>query len=112
MHLDIIFKTFVGVLVAVMITSTGLAVITGFSKSVAANNYMESVSKVIVESNYAPNVINACIMEATDNGYSLDVKVERARKAGVKVYAEIALSYCFEIKLLGIKQNRILKKIW
>lgn len=111
MHLDIAFKTFVAILASVVIIGSGLGVITGFSKTVAADNYMEAVSKVIVESNYNTNVINQCIQDAADNGYTLEVTVKNASKAGVKSYAEIKLTYYFEIKLFNIKQQKIQTKI-
>ena len=111
MHLDIAFKTFVGVLAAIVIIGSGLGVITGFSKAVAADNYMESVSKVIVESNYSETVIDQCKLDAAENGYVLEVNVEHAAKAGVKSYAEIELTYYFEIRLFNIRQEKIQKKI-
>ena len=57
MHLDIVFKTFVGVLAAIVMVGSGVGVTVGFSRAVAADNYMESISKVIVESNYNEAVI-------------------------------------------------------
>ena len=83
MHLDIVFKSFVAVLAAIVIIGSGLGITTGFSQSVAADNYMESVAKVIVESNYNTQVINQCKQEAAANGYTLEVEVEAASKAGV-----------------------------
>ena len=111
MHLDMVFKTFVGVLVAVIIIGCGLGVTTGFSQMVAADNYMESVAKVIVESNYNANVIDDCKDEAMENGYNLQVELQRAIKAGVKTYGKITLMYYFEIPLFGIKQQKIQTKI-
>ena len=72
MHLDIAFKAFIGVLAAVVIIGSGIGITTGFSQMVEADNYMESVSKVIVESNYSEAVINRCIQEAAENGYTLE----------------------------------------
>lgn len=111
MHLDIAFKTFVGLLAAIVIIGSGLGVTTGFSQAVAADNYMESVSKVIVESNYNQTVINQCKQDALENGYILEVTVDNATKAGVKAYAEIELTYYFEIRLFNIRQEKIQKKI-
>ena len=111
MHLDIAFKSFIGVLAAVIIIGSGLGVTTGFSQTVAADNYMESVSKVIVESNYNAEVIGKCVQEASDNGYVLDVQIQGATKAGVKTYAKITLSYYFEIELFGLKQQKVQTKI-
>ena len=111
MHLDIVFKAFVGMLVAVVIMGSGLGVMTAFSQSVEVDNYMESVSKVIVESNYNTKVIAACVQEAKENGYVLEVQVQRATKVGVKQYARIRLSYYFEIPLFGLKQEKVQVKI-
>lgn len=111
MHLDIVFKAFVGVLCAVVIIGSGLGVIMGFSRAVAAENYMSSVSKVIVESNFNSHVIEKCQLEAEENGYVLDVNVMDAVKAGVKKLAEVKLTYYFEIKLFNIRQEKELWKV-
>ncbi len=111
MHLDIAFKTFVGLLSAIVIIGSGLGVTTGFSRAVAADNYMESVSKIILESNFSPTVIEQCKQEAIDNGYELEVNIKDAIKEGVKSYAEVELTYYFEIALFNIRQEKIQKKI-
>lgn len=111
MHLDIVYKAFVGVLAAVVIIGSGLGVTSGFVQAVAADNYMESISKVIVESNFNETVIDKCQKEAEGNGYTLEVDVERALKAGVKSYAKVQLTYYFEIPLFGIKQQKVQTKI-
>lgn len=106
MHLDMVFKAFIGLLAAVVIIGSGLGVITGFSQAVAAENYMTSVSKVIVESNFNPGVIEKCKLEAIENDYVLDVNVMNATKEGVKQMAELKLKYYFEIKLFDIRQEK------
>lgn len=111
MHLDIVYKAFIGVMASIVIVGSGLGVITGFSQSVAADNYMEAVSKIIVESNYNETVINQCVQEASENGYILKIEVQDAVKEGVKSYAKIQLTYNFEIKLFHIKQQKIQTKI-
>lgn len=111
MHLDIAFKAFVGVLAAIVIVGSGLGVTTGFSQAVAADNYMESVSKVIVESNFSQTVIDQCKQDAIENGYVLEVNTATSQKAGVKTYAEVTLTYYFEIKLFHIRQEKVQKKV-
>lgn len=111
MHLDMVFKAFVGILAAVVIIGSGLGVVSGFSQAVEADNYLETVSKVIVESNYNPEVINNCIDEAALNGYTLKVDVSRSVKAGVKSYATVQLTYHFKIPLFGINQEKIQIKV-
>ena len=111
MHLDMVFKAFVGILAAVVIIGSGLGVVSGFSQAVAADNYLESVAKVILESNYNSSVIASCIEEANVNGYHLQVDVARSVKAGARSYATITLKYYFEIALFGIKQEKVQMKI-
>lgn len=111
MHFDMVFKAFVGVLAAVIIIGSGMGVTAGFSENVAADNYFESVCKTIVESNYNQKVIEAYIQEAKEYGYVLEVNLQPGVKAGVKTYAEIRFTYYFEIKLFGLKQQKIKVKI-
>ena len=111
MHLDIVFKAFVGMFAAIIIVGCGLGVVNGFSQSIAVDNYFEAVSKVIVESNFNAHVIESCKQDALDNGFELMVEVYQASKAGVKTYARIELKYDFEISLFGLKQEKIQVKI-
>lgn len=106
MHLDMVFKAFVGILAAVVVIGSGLGVISGFTQAVSADNYMETVAKVIIESNYNEDVICECVEEASLNGYTLQVDVVRAVKAGAKSYATVQLTYYFEIPLFGIRQEK------
>lgn len=107
MHLDMVFKAFVGILAAVVIIGSGLGVVSAFSQTIAADNYLETVAKVIVESNYSEDIIDDCIDEAAQNGYSLEVDVIRSAKAGMKSYATVEMTYYFEIPLFGIRQEKI-----
>lgn len=111
MHLDMVFKAFVGALVAVVMIGSGLGVTMGFAEYVEAESYMQSVSKTILESNYNETVINQCQAEATKHGYVLEVAVEEAKKAGVKRYAQVKLTYYFTIDLFQIKQQKTKVKI-
>lgn len=107
MHLDIVFKAFVGILVAVVMIGSGLGVISAFSQAVAVDNYMETVAKVITESNFNQTVIDNCMSEASSNGYNLVVHVTPAAKAGVKSVATVKLTYYFEIPIFGIRQKKV-----
>lgn len=111
MHLDMVFKAFVGIMVAVVMIGSGLGVVDGFSQVVRADNYLESVSKVILESNYNAEVIDSCIEEAAFNGYTLQVDVSGSVKAGVRSYATIQLTYYFNIPLFGVRQEKVQIKI-
>lgn len=109
--METVFKGFLTVIIAVIIAGSGLAVTAGFAAASASNDYIESVSKIIVESNYNETVIASCMKEAKDNDHELTVTVLGGTKPGSKRYARIELKYNFEIRLLGIKQEKERLKI-
>ena len=104
------FKTFIVVLSSLFMIVSGFSVILGFSDVVAATNYVESVSNIIVESHYNSTVITECIQDANDNGYVLTVSVT-GNSPGAAKYAKIVLEYDFELKLFGYKQAKSLSKV-
>lgn len=109
--MSIIFKAFIAILSALFIVVSGFSITLGFSDAVAANNYMEQVSVLIMESYYNDAVIAECIDDAADNGYTLSVNVEGERKAGAAKYMKIEMKYDFELKLFGYKQTKSIVKV-
>jgi len=109
--MSIPFKALIAVLSAFLIVVSGFVVILGFSEHVAANNYMEQASMLIVESYYNDSVIVECIDRASDNGYTLTVTVEGGNKPGTAKYMKIEMNYDFELRLFGYKQPKRLVKV-
>lgn len=109
--MDIAYKVLVTVLSLIIIIASGFAFILGHSEDVAVNNYFESVSKIIIESDYNENVIDSCISDAADQGYELTVNVYGNGKDGSKKYADIELKYMSNYKLFGISIDKVKKKV-
>ena len=106
-----VFKAFIVVLSSLFMVVSGFSVAVGFGDSIAANNYMESVSNLIIESYYNDEVIEACVQDAAVHGYELSVSVEGKNKPGTARYMRIELTYDFELKLFGYSQKKSLTKV-
>lgn len=106
-----IFKAFIVVLSALFMVVSGFSVTAGFGGAVAANNYMESVSNLIIESYYNDEVIEACVQDAETHGYELTVSVEGKNKPGTARYMQIKLTYDFKLELFGYTQEKTLTKV-
>lgn len=109
--MSVAFKAFIAILSALFIVFSGYSVSLGFGDAVAANNYMEQVSALIVESYYNDAVIAECINDAADNGYTLSVTVEGETKPGCAKYMKIEMQYDFELKLFGYKKTKSIMKV-
>lgn len=110
--MDIIGKVLVGCIAAVLLVMSGTAVIMGNTDEIAANQYLDSTAKVILESNYNADVIEDCIDVAADNGYVLDVELKGSVSAGKKQYAHLELTYKYSLKLFGFeKEKKIVKML-
>lgn len=109
--MDVIGKVLVGCIAVVLLVMGGTAVIMGNTDEVAANQYLDSSAKVILESNYNADVISECIENATDNGYVLQVEVLGSASPGKKQYAELKLVYKYSLKLFGFEREKTLVKM-
>ena len=98
-------------IIAVILLVSGIAVSLGFADAEASNNYIDSVSMVIMESNYNQEVIDACKTEASENGYELIVVVEGDDKPGHKRYAQVTLKYDFKLGFFKISREKTRTKI-
>lgn len=109
MHM--IGKTMVAVIAAILLVFSGVSVIQSNASETEANNYMESVSKVILESNYNEDVIEDLCNTAAENGYTLTVTPHASGKPGTMQYADIELTYTYSLKLFGFHQQKTITKI-
>lgn len=109
--MDIIYKVLVGMLSAIILMAGGYAVIINLSTDISVNNYFETVTQTIVESDYNGDVINDCIEDASLHGFELTVEVYGADTFGVKKYADIRLKYTSEIPLFGISLDKEKQKV-
>lgn len=109
--MDIIGKVLVGCIAPILLVMSGAAVIMGNTDETAANQYLDSTAKVITESNYNTTVIEECIEQAADNGYTLTVDVYGSASPGKKQYAKLELTYTYSLKLFGFEKEKIISKI-
>lgn len=73
--------------------------------------YFDTVTAVVVESNYNEDVIEQCCKEAQENGYTLEVVVYGGTVPGSQKYAEFTLTYEFEVPLIGLKLPKVRQKV-
>lgn len=106
-----VIKIIVVGLSAVFILVTALCSPLTSMDVVNSSYYFESVTAVIVESNYNENVIAQCVQEASENGYTLEVTVYGGTIPGEQKYAEFNLTYDFEVPLIKLKLPKVRQKV-
>ena len=106
-----ILKSVIAVFLVILIVFSGVSIVIANNESTAANDYLEEVALVISESNYSTSVIQECIDEATENGYTLTVNVVGSSSPGMKRYAEITLEYDYEVGMFGVSDPKYKTKI-
>lgn len=109
--MDIIYKVLAGVISALVLMFGGYAIIIALSTEISVNNYFETVTQTIVESDYNEDVIATCIENADSYGYELSVEVHGTDVYGVKKYADIRLKYTSELRLFGISIDKEKQKV-
>lgn len=73
----------------------------------AAKEYKADVVAEIENSNFNPNVIDACKTQAALQGYSLEITASTYDEDRDRCIAQVRLTYDYEIPLLGISQQRV-----
>lgn len=111
MHIDSVFKVVLTVLLSIAVVLSGTSLVAANVDVVVANNYFDDVATVISESNYSESVIQDCIDDATENGYTLTVNVIGSTEPGMKRYAELTFEYYYQIALFGVKDLKTKTKI-
>ncbi|MBO5522434.1 MAG: hypothetical protein J5986_01965 [Roseburia sp.] len=96
----------------VLLINTGICIgaVTVSSQVAAAKEYKADVISEIENSNFNPNVIAACIRQASDAGYELEVRNSADVNNEVQT-AEVILSYSYEFPVLGISQRKTTRGI-
>lgn len=107
-----VFKTFMGVFFLVLLLLTGVGIISAQLDVTAALDYKADIVTELENSNYSPQVINACIEQAVENGYKLEIRTfteggastiyASANASDTKdvVMAEIILTYPYRMVFL------------
>lgn len=77
----------------------------------AAREYKADVIAEIENSNFNPNVIEACRQQAGQQGYELAVSSYCYDAQNDRRIAEVELTYAYEIPLLQISQQKVTRGI-
>lgn len=76
-----------------------------------AKEYKADVIAEIENSNFNPGVINACVQQARELGYSLEVNGYVYDEAHDIQSAEVIVSYSYEMPLFGIAKTQMTRGI-
>lgn len=97
-----IWKTVLTFAVVVLITVTGISVISANADVTAAEHYMIETAMVIQESNYHAGIIAECRQEAEGLGYRLEVEPFYGEAGKPPSYAFVQLHYQYQMPVFGI----------
>lgn len=88
-----------------------MAVVTVNADIAAAKEYKAAVVAEIESSNFNPEVIRRCEVQAADAGYTLSVQSGYYDAESDVQMAEVILSYQYKIPLLGITETKTTRGI-
>ncbi len=99
--MDIIIKSFVGTFFIMMVAVLGFNINAQALQSCQADSFAAACVTRIESADYAQAVIDACISEAQEKGYQLEVKTYTAGSSGLVSYGTLKLTYTYTLPLLG-----------
>ena len=88
-----------------------IAVLSVSADVAAAKEYRAGVIAEIENSNFNPGVIDGCRVQASQQGYELEVSPCVYDENYDRRIAEVRLTYSYEIPLLGVSQQRVTRGI-
>lgn len=88
-----------------------IAVLSVSADVAAARQYQADVVAEVENSNFNPIVIDSCKQQAAARGYSLEITPSIYDADSERCIAEIRLTYAYEIPLLGVSQQRVMRGI-
>lgn len=109
--MEIVGKILIGCMAALFMAAIGVSIVLGNTDETNANHYLNSISKVIMESNYNPAVIEECCTNAEEKGYNLQIEIYGKDKPGTKKYAQVKLTYTYSMNLFRYKKQKTLEII-
>lgn len=86
-------------------------VLTVTAKAAEAKEYKAAAVAEIENSNFNPNVIDACIKDADARGYSMKVTTCSSEEDTGHQMAEVCLTYEYELPLLGVSGQHVTRGI-
>ena len=96
---NMIYKTGLILIMAISITAVGSSITAAQQSANNVNQYFYDITTLIAESHYSENIIEQCILDAEENGYTLRIELFEG-------YAMAELDYLYEIRLLGVSEQK------
>lgn len=100
-----VWKTILGVLLAVIIVVAGSSMLEANNNAVLAENYLHKAVAEYSASNFNAKVLNSLTKEAAQMGYELKETQNVKDSWGYTSYAILELRYSYEISAIGLSQT-------
>lgn len=109
--MEAVVKVYGGILVLMLNLYAGITLSVATQKVSVAENYRAVVTAEIENSNFNSNVIDACIAEAEQMGYGLQINDCVYDEDHDIQSAEVVLVYNYQMPLFGIDEQRVSRGI-
>ena len=109
--MDIIYKALITILSIILLLSTGLSLTLSMADELERNHYFTSITETLVDSHYSEEVKTMLIDDAAEKGCELRIEIFGSNAPGFYKYAEVTLSYNFQLEMFGIVLPRVKHKI-
>lgn len=103
-----VIKSFLSIVLILVAMFTFAGVISVVVDVVNARDYHAAVVNEIENSNHADSVVDACVAEATTNGYTLTVTeyTSSSHEATNARISKVVLKYNYKINFLGVLSEK------
>ena len=88
-----------------------ISIVAGVCRITQADAYKADMITEIENSNFNESVINACMLQANEAGYAVEIRPCYYDVDGDMTLAEITLEYAYQIPLLGVAEKKQLRGI-
>lgn len=109
--MEAIIKIYCGIFVLMLNLCTCITVSVATEKVSVAENYRAVVTAEIENSNFNSNVIDACVAEAEQMGYELQISDCVYDENHDIQTAEVVLMYDYQMPLFGLEEQRVSRGI-
>lgn len=103
--MESIWKTILGVLVAVLITLAGSAILHANNDAINAQNFLYGAANQYSASNFSETVLAECSRQAAEFGYTLSETEKITDICNTTQYVVLELTYTYRIPVLGVNRE-------
>ena len=96
-----IFKTILSILLVAMIAYTGIGVLWAYNAAVAAEQYLNKVTREVSTANLRTNVLDAEVQDAKDHDYELSYETMDDNH-GTRHYVSLTLKYKYTVGIAAL----------